>query len=261
MKKGAKRLRTKRLRREVQKDCRATPELAVRFHPAAVGFYQVLHDGQSEPGPAFLAGAAGVDAVEPLENARQVFGWNSGAGVGDTDQRFVAAALRRDADAAASRRVAQRVVEQVGKDLSQRLGVAVHRRGVRDGLEVDCAARRTLCEGAPRLTRGGIDADVAWLGLPAARFDTRQVEQIVDETLHAVRVVDDGLREAGRLGVERLGGERLRVPGDGGQWRFQLVGHVGNEVAPDRLEPRTSVTSLNTSSVPPPSSGRADTTT
>jgi len=37
--------------------------------------------------------------------------------------------------------------------------------------------------------------------------------------------------------VDRTVQQRFRVPADGGQWRAQFVGHVGDEVAPHGFEP------------------------
>src|SRR5213082_1998974 len=46
---------------------------------------EVLDDGQAEPGAALFARAAGVGAVESLEDARQVLGAYPRAGVGHGD--------------------------------------------------------------------------------------------------------------------------------------------------------------------------------
>src|SRR6266576_1035109 len=119
-----------------------------------MGLHQVLHDRQAEPGPAFLAGAAGVDAIESLENAREVLGRDARAGVADAQDSVSAHALCDDADFAASRRVSQRIVVQVGEDLPQRFGIAVEGRGIRGGFECDAPARGALGEWGPCFARG-----------------------------------------------------------------------------------------------------------
>ena len=48
---------------------------------------QVLDDREAQPGAAQLAAAGLVDAVEPLEDARQVVAGDADAGVGDLDAR------------------------------------------------------------------------------------------------------------------------------------------------------------------------------
>src|SRR5262247_4690117 len=91
-------------------------ERALRGDLAAVRFDEVLHDGEAETGASLLAGAAGIDAVEPLEDAGEVLGGDSGAVVGDRDgYRAVVARgrLDRDRHATATRHVAQGVVVEV----------------------------------------------------------------------------------------------------------------------------------------------------
>src|SRR6185312_14446749 len=123
--------------REIQDDSGSAPELALRVHAPAVRFHEMLHDRQAESCAAFLAGATGVDAVEPLENAGQLIGGNAGSRIGDPDQRVDPRALGSDTNAAARGRMPQRVVEQVREDLPQRFGVAVDRGRVRGGFECD----------------------------------------------------------------------------------------------------------------------------
>jgi hypothetical protein len=50
-----------------------------------MGVDNCLADGQPEPDATVTAGAAGVDTVEPVENARQVVGRNPDPGVGHGD--------------------------------------------------------------------------------------------------------------------------------------------------------------------------------
>ncbi len=47
--------------------------------------HRVFDDGESEACSAYLAGAAGVDAVESLEEACQVFALHSGAVVVESE--------------------------------------------------------------------------------------------------------------------------------------------------------------------------------
>src|SRR6267378_4648807 len=126
----------------------------------------MLHDRQAEPGPAFLAGAAGVHAIESLENAGEVLGRDARAGVADADDSVGAEGLYDDADLAASRRVSQRIVVQVREDLPQRFGIAVDGRGIRGGFECDAPARGTLGERCPRFARSALDVDRSRFRLP-----------------------------------------------------------------------------------------------
>ena len=85
-------------------------EVAVMFGQGVFG------DGKAKAGAAVVAGAAGIDAVEALGQARQVFGGDAGAGVAyaETDV-FFTFALQADADVAACGRVADGVEYQVAE--------------------------------------------------------------------------------------------------------------------------------------------------
>src|SRR6266705_3192844 len=99
---------------------------------------------------------------------------------------------------------------------------------------------RPLGERRPGLAGERRDVALGGRGLPVPRLDPRQVEQLVHQALHAVRVVQDRAGEALRLRIglpPDFGGERLRVPRDGREGRFQLVRYVGDEVPAHRLEP------------------------
>ena len=58
-------------RHEADGEARALARLALDVDGAAHQLDQVLHDGEAQAGAAELAGAAGVDAVEALEDARR----------------------------------------------------------------------------------------------------------------------------------------------------------------------------------------------
>ena len=57
----------------------------------------------AETGPAFLAGAGGIGAIESLEDPRQVLTGDAGAGVADEDRHSVRVAAREAVDGAAGR--------------------------------------------------------------------------------------------------------------------------------------------------------------
>src|SRR5205814_9555904 len=120
-----------------------------------------------------------------------------------------------DDDATARRRVAQRVVEQVCENLAQGVGVGgergpIARRRDGDG-EVDAALASTIGERRPGLAREGRDVYRLGGGVPAARLDAREVEEVGHEALQAACGARDGLRKRlalrsrGRLRRERLG--------------------------------------------------------
>src|SRR5207244_4647987 len=196
----------------------------------------VFDYGQTEPRAAFLAGTPGVYAVEALEDAGQVIRRDARTGVADSYDSGTARSLRADADPATWGRVPQRVVEQVGEDLPQCFGIGIDGRRVGCALERDVAARGALGERTPRFSRGRLYIDPSRFRLPASGFDAREVEQVIDQALHAPRVLHNRLGEPCRLCVRRLSRERLGVSSDGRQRSLQLVRHVRHEIAPDRFE-------------------------
>src|SRR5258706_4291850 len=132
-----------------------------------MGLHQMLHDRQAEAGPALLAGAAGVDAIESLENAAEVLGRDPRAGVADAYESIRAGGLRDDADLAASGRMSQGIVVQVREDLPQRFGIAVDRGGIRGGFALDRPPRVAVGEHGPPVARGALLAERLLLRLSA----------------------------------------------------------------------------------------------
>src|SRR3954469_17275134 len=64
---------------EGEEECATVAEFAFGADGAAVGEHDVFGDGQTEAGAAGLAGAGFVDAVEALEETRQMLGGDAGA--------------------------------------------------------------------------------------------------------------------------------------------------------------------------------------
>ncbi len=76
------------------------------------------------------------------------------------------------------------------------------------------------------------------VGLPAPRLDSRQIEEVVDQQLHPVRIGEDRLEElAFRLCLGPFGEKGLGVSRDARERGLELVGDVGHEVPANRLEP------------------------
>ena len=74
-----RRLRPRQPRRKVDAEGAAPAEAAVDGDAAAVGLGDVLDDGEAEAGAAELAAARLVDAVEALEEPRQVLARDAAA--------------------------------------------------------------------------------------------------------------------------------------------------------------------------------------
>src|SRR5437879_3922076 len=88
---------------EVEKDGGTASELTFGFHAAAVRLHEMLYDGEAQSSAPLVPRSAGVHAIEALENARQMIGGDTAAGVGDTDEDTAAifpgrGALNNDAN-------------------------------------------------------------------------------------------------------------------------------------------------------------------
>src|SRR5438552_15403461 len=81
---------------------------------------EMLDDGEPEPGSSKLARAAGIRAVEALEDARLVLRLDAGAGIHDRQHHRRTEAVPEQGDPAAPRRELDRVVQQVDEDLLER---------------------------------------------------------------------------------------------------------------------------------------------
>ena len=94
---------------------------------AVHGFDEVFDDREAEAGATDVAGAAGVDAVEALEQALFVFAFDARSVVFDDEAGDVVVAGGADADVSSGWCVFDRVVDQIDEDLIERLRVAFNR--------------------------------------------------------------------------------------------------------------------------------------
>ena len=81
----------RRLARQEDREAAADARGALDGHATAVDLTDVLHDRQTQAGAAEVAAARRVDAVEALEQARQVPPLDAAALVGDLDRDLVVA--------------------------------------------------------------------------------------------------------------------------------------------------------------------------
>src|SRR4051794_32473694 len=88
----------------------------------------MLDNRQPQAGATQLARAGLVDAVEPLEDARQLRLGDADAGVANLQAATAVLRPPGQADRAPLRRVLQRVVDEVVEDLADRLLVGPRRR-------------------------------------------------------------------------------------------------------------------------------------
>ena len=87
---------------------------------------ELVHDGEAQAGADGTAGR-GTNRIEPGEHVGQIVRRNARAVVGDDDGQLGAAQIGRDLDDRCG--VLQRVLDQVGDDLTQTVGIDVGRNG------------------------------------------------------------------------------------------------------------------------------------
>src|SRR5215203_2174389 len=90
-----------------------------RGYLAAVQTRKVFHDRKAEPGTAYLAGAAAVEAVKALEYASKVFRDYSLACVGNRDHRPLLVFFKGHVNGASRPVEFDRIVDQVNEHLLQ----------------------------------------------------------------------------------------------------------------------------------------------
>src|SRR5262245_36560578 len=84
---AGRRLRSVRLARQIDAKHGAHSGRALHVDLAVMETDNVLHDREPETRPALLARASLVDAIETLEDAREIGGGNAGSRVLDFDER------------------------------------------------------------------------------------------------------------------------------------------------------------------------------
>src|SRR5262249_38314728 len=84
---------------------------------AAVGLGDAAADREAEPGARAIS-ATGA-AVELVENALLLAGRDARATIGDLEAQLVVRDARRDLDRTAGRRVTQRVLDEIGDELTK----------------------------------------------------------------------------------------------------------------------------------------------
>src|SRR4029078_10047431 len=102
-----------------------TTRSAVQLDVAAVALDHALDDGKAEPAAVFAA-VVTRHAIEPIEDALALIGWNSRAGVLDLEHYISVAAGNSRGNGAAIGRMPNRVVDQVAEQDAQTVFIADH---------------------------------------------------------------------------------------------------------------------------------------
>ncbi len=197
---------------------------------AAVELHQLPDERKSDARPLVGSRPAPLDAVEPLEDVRQLLLGNPGPGVADGQFCRVAVPSERDRDLAFEGEL-EGVGEEVEDHFLPHVPVHVHRLGKRRA--VHGKPDSGLRAGRAEVTRefGGKGGEVGRfvVGLNPAGFDAREVEEGVDQLLEAQAVAVNHLQAVALPALSGVvqgvldGAEHER------QRRPELVTHVREE--------------------------------
>ena len=213
--------------------------LALDPHLAAVGLDDVLDDGQAKAGPAGVARAGFVQAVEALEDALAGVGGNPRAVVRHADADDAVNGLSTEGDAAIGPAILDGVLDQVHEDLFQTIRVGASGKSVGDLID-DLCSPLTGAGLQFRDDSGGKRAQrqLAELKCDLTGLQPGDGEQVFDEICQAVGMAFDGLQEPGReIGVgDGAIEEGFDIALDQRDGRAELMAHVGHEFAPGVLQ-------------------------
>src|ERR1700690_123897 len=113
-------------KRDGEGELRAAADFAFDPEAAAVGFDDVLGNGETEPCAACFPGPRCIHAVKALEYSLLIGKRNADAGISDRDESFASAGGSGDGDASACHGVLDGVVEEILKDLAKQASIAAN---------------------------------------------------------------------------------------------------------------------------------------
>jgi hypothetical protein len=186
------------------------------------------------PEPSWRPAARSLDAVEAVEETRQLLCRNSDARVADGERKRIAFAAEPDGDPAGES-IFERVRDQVEDDLFPHVAIDIGGQSGRRAIDR---------ERQPRLLAGGAEIacevrrerrEIRRLigGLHPPAFDPGKVEQRIDELQepHAValRHRDEGARIRRDVAI-RLGQEIRKRPQHERERRAEFVADIGEEI-------------------------------
>src|SRR5260221_9522704 len=215
---------------------RAASRGALDGEGTAMQLHEAAREREAEPRALVLGGAGGAYLVEFLEDRGALFDGDADAGVAHGDDEPAVLDLRAQLDRAARRRELHRVGEEVQHHLLELALVARPLADARlDGaIEVQPLALGALADQRAAVLHRRRHVEVVDVERHLARFDLRQVEDVVDEGEQVLpRAVDVAhVLELLRVQVaEHALLQHLGKADDRIERRAQLVGHVGEELA------------------------------
>src|SRR5688500_12807749 len=218
------------LRREDEGERGPLAEDAVALDVSAVRLDDLLRDGEPEPGARHRSRSLIVRLIELLEDVRQLLRRDPGARVTHLDLHVMVRWGRGQLHGAARWSELEGVREQVAHDFVDAIGIPLYFLGKpiahRDP-ELDAALYGQHVEGALELVEQGGEMDRARLDAPAARLESRHVQQLSGQPRERAPLRLDRREDLGLFARERSVYavlHELKVAQDDVDRRLQLVG-------------------------------------
>ena len=202
------------------------------------GAHQLTHDAEPEACASILAGGAGVDLGEGLEDAVAHLCRHPDAGVAHLAQQgqgVLAACLgtHRYLDAAVGGEL-DRVAKQVEEDLPQAAGITnqpVGHGGVDRQPRREALVGGTQCKGPERIPHQATQAEILHLQFQVARIGFCEVEQLVDHLQQGAPGIERRFEHAPLLRLDvrvehQFGHAEHRI-----ERRANLMAEIGEKIA------------------------------
>lgn len=191
--------------------------------------HEVAGDGQAQPGAWWIG-----PPCEAVEGAREQVRREPRPGIGDRHDDAGHVDVRPDGHrhGATRRRLADSIGEEAADDLRDADGIRLDRKQVVRDVRVEAHAAPSslgLATGHGIQDQGpDVERLAAQLEISGLRLGDRA--QIVDQALERGRGIEDRCQVRLVRRVDAVD-DGLHVAADDGQWRSQLMGHVGKEAA------------------------------
>src|SRR5580658_3512575 len=212
---------------------RAFTQTAVYFDGSAHLFDGVLDDGKAQAGAAQGARSRFVDAVEALEDARQILGRDADAGVSDQDVDLSVPGSHLDLDFTARPVELDGVIKQIDKDLLQPKLMANDRYVVQFfAQQPDALQARGGFHGADGGFERGADGDRVGRRRDSARLKFRKRQQVRGDVAEPGGLRKDDFDEAPVIPqvLETAVQQGFGVAPDGGERSSELMRDVSDKI-------------------------------
>lgn len=223
--------------RQLEREGTAAANLGFDRDGNLVELEDVGDDGESEPETEVRAGALLSELFETVENLRQLFLWNAGAGIRYEESHRIGVAEVAERNRTASCRELQRIPQEIVEDPPDQFHVALHERITAGFAEPRGDAAAIGWRPEARSRTGGEIPDRHFLGMEAylARFKAGELKQFVNHRRQRLAALSESLIASFgflRWQCGALQGKRIRERDDAGGGGAEIVSNVRHQLPP-----------------------------